>query len=399
MRASAALEEPRWIDTSTEVQGRPCIADDLPASPSDPGQSNSNRAAAAKKHFEPSPADALGDENSQPSLLNLKAEGLGIKIQLNDACAVKVDRPSERSIPDEAPKEEALPNADDPEIAGSGGDDKLPEESFEDEPFAEAIEDFELGLTGEGALLDTDAVEQFSNYDADAHRLPWGDGEGADGRDDNGIRRAREKAAAIASIVEVTSRWEQEKLLDWLTELFLEFRHAATFRAIERVAAQSITVDLLRAMVALRRYWLERPEWWVGRHGMSREVCPLRKGAGVLGWAMALRICRCRVDYATEDMIDERWFDEWLALPPGTHEYRLFAAYVDAQVYDPDSELLYAGLVGYKQSEGAAEMGDDRGWWLNLPRYDESIRYGFSVLTPFRDGFGPPGYTEPPGYT
>jgi hypothetical protein len=100
-------------------------------------------------------------------------------------------------------------------------------------------------------------------------------------------------------------------------------------------------------------------------------------------------------------MIDEDWFDEWLNLaphipcdPPDIPEYCRFSAYVDAKVSDPDQELLNYGLRPLDQSNGTEEMGDDRGWWRKLPRYEEDIRFGFNFLTPFRDDFGPPGYPE-----
>ncbi len=44
--------------------------------------------------------------------------------------------------------------------------------------------------------------------------------------------------------------------------------------------------------------------------------------------------------------------------------------------------------------DGETEIGDESGWWRKLPRYDELIRFGFNAVTPFRDGFGPPGYPE-----
>jgi hypothetical protein len=93
-------------------------------------------------------------------------------------------------------------------------------------------------------------------------------------------------------------------------------------------------------------------------------------------------------------MIDEDWFHEWLDLAPRTPGYLLFAEYVNAKVTDPDLELLHDGLVRVEQSDGREDLGEDRGWWRTLPRYDEDIRFGFSVLTPFRDAFGPPGYPE-----
>jgi hypothetical protein len=260
--------------------------------------------------------------------------------------------------------------------------------------FDEAIEAIDNQLQKEEVFRDASITDEYFEYDADAHQLPWSETEASDALYEDSVRRARGKAAAIASLVEMTSRRAQTELLDWLTEFFLERGHSATFRAIQRIAAEGVTSDLLRAVVALRECWLERREWWVGRYNFSREVRSLRRGSGGLGWAVAARVCRSRLDYAPEDMIDESWFDEWLDLSPGTPGYLLFAAYVDAKVSDSASELLHDGLVRVQESDGREEIGDDRGWWRRLPRYEEDIRFGFNVLTPFRDGFGPPGYTE-----
>jgi hypothetical protein len=180
----------------------------------------------------------------------------------------------------------------------------------------------------------------------------------------------------------------------FLTEVFLRLKHPATYRAIQRIAAEGVTSDILQATFALRDSWMERPEWWVGRYGPSREVRPLRQGSRGLSWTVAVRICRSRLDYAPEDMIDEDWFHEWLHLSPGIPGYLLFAEYVNAKVTDPDVELLHEGLRRLEQADCREDLGEFRGWWRTLPRYDEDIRFGFSVLTPFRDGFAPPGYPE-----
>ena len=276
--------------------------------------------------------------------------------------------------------------------AGTG----IREDDFEEAELHEVVEAVDVEPEEEEAFLVADTADEYFDYDADAHQAPWTEPEPGD---EKSLRRARAKAAAITSVVEVTRRQEQDKLLDWLTELFLQLQHPATFRAIERIAAEGATWDLLQAVVALRHCWMERSEWWVGRYGSSREVRPLRQGSARLGWTVAARVCRSRADYAPEDMIDERWFDEWLILPPPDTPkerpgYFLFAAYVDSKVTDPDSQLLYEGLVLKHESDFKAETGEERGWWRRLPRYDEDIRFGFTLVTPFRDGFGPPGYTE-----
>lgn len=260
-----------------------------------------------------------------------------------------------------------------------------------DAEFDEIIEVVDVVLQAEEAFLVEDIADKSFVYDPDAHQTPWAQPEPGD---EKSLRRARAKAAAVTSMIEVTRRLEQEELLDFLTQLFFERGHSATFRAIQRIAAEGATSDLLRAVIALRDYWMERREWWVGRYGWSREVRSLHWGSGGLGWAAAARVCRSRLDYVPEDMIDESWFDEWLNLPPGTPGYLLFAAYVDAKVTDPASEQLHDGLMRVPEFEDTEELGDERGWWRSLPRYDEDIRFGFNVLTPFRDGFGPPGYPE-----
>jgi hypothetical protein len=268
----------------------------------------------------------------------------------------------------------------------------------EDSEFTEAAD---AELWDHETSLGADLAADYFDYDPDAHQPPWSETHPSDTVYDDAIRRAREKAASIASIVEVTNRREQEVLFDWLTELFLRLKHPATFQSIKRIALEGITADLLQRVVALWDYWMERREWWPGRYERSREVRPLRRSSGGLTWAIAVRICRTRADYALEDMIDEDWFEEWLNLPrdiPGDpreiRAYHRFAAYVDAKVSDPDAELLNYGLTRLDQLDDREQMGEDRGWWRRLPRYEEDIRFGFNVLTPFRDGFGVPGYPE-----
>jgi hypothetical protein len=267
-----------------------------------------------------------------------------------------------------------------------------------DAEFDETIEVVDVALQDEEASLVASTADEYFDYDPDAHQAPWTEPKPSD---EKSLRRAREKAASIASILEVTSRREQEDLFDWLTELFSRQKHPTTFQAIKGIALQGITADLLHRVVALRDCWMERREWWPGRYERSREVRPLRRNSGELTWAVALRVCRTRADYAPEDMIDEDWFDEWLNLAPEIPSdardipgYYRFAAYVDAKVSGREPELLNYGLRRFDQSDGREEMGEDRGWWRTLPRYEEDIRFGFNVLTPFRDGFGAPGYPE-----
>ena len=284
-------------------------------------------------------------------------------------------------------------------LGSLGGTGNGISDAFEDEKLesAEAID----AERSDHQTLGVDLADDYFEYDPDARQLPWGEAHAGDAVHNDAIRRAREKAASDC----LNHRGDElpgtgKSCWNWLTELFLRLKHPTTFQAIKGIVLQGITADLLQRVVALRDYWMERREWWPGRYERSREMRPLRRGSGGLTWAVASRVCRTRADYAPEDMIDEDWFDEWLNLPHdilaerrGDRAYYRFAAYVDAKVSGADPDLLEYGLARV-QSERREEIADDRGRWRKLPRYEEDIRFGFNVLTPFRDGFGAPGYPE-----
>jgi hypothetical protein len=384
-----ALEERPSFGAATEAQNHSLIISDFRASLSEREQSR-NAAVPVDEQCERESSASSADENNLTGPTDPRPNDLGSKIQESDTPVEETSTLSERLAADDVVENESLRYADEWNFADDPPRDENPGADLEEQTCGEVVRRLGFEITDEQLFLNAGIIDDLFDFDPLARQKPWDDGE----RYEDGTRRAREKAATIAALVEITSRREQETILEWLTEFFLEFRHPATFRAIAGVADKNITPDLLRGVIALRRYWMECPEWWVSRSDLRREGYPLRKGSRGLGWALALRVCRYRSDCAPEDMIDEGWFDEWLALPPRSPGYFLFAAYVEAKVTNPDCELLHEGLVREQEYEGDAEMGDDRGWWRKLARYDESIRFGFSVLTPFRDVFGPPGYPE-----
>jgi hypothetical protein len=392
MSPSAVCEESCSIGTAVQAQNQLVTTEvsDLPiSSPGLPECSLGNE-VATEEPLELGFSAPVGSENRPSDSPRPQADDLRIDVRRHNPDPNEMDRLDGPLTANGALQGETPLDGDewDPPNETLGAKD------FEERTLDEAVQDCAFELRDEVVFLDAAVIDEPPDYDPDARQELWSDNERGDKGDEDGARHAREKAAIIASVVEVTTRREQEAIHEWLTEFFLEFPHPATFQAIARISSQGITPDLLRGLIALRRYSMERPEWWISRHEVRRAVRPLRNRSRGLGWAATLRVCRHRADYPPEDMIDENWFQEWLSLPLEAPGYFSFSAYVDAKVTNPDRELLYEGLVREQGYDGEAEMDDNRGWWRRLSRYDESIRFGFSILTPFRDGFGPLGYPE-----
>ncbi|MCK6450790.1 MAG: hypothetical protein L6R19_08030 [Alphaproteobacteria bacterium] len=219
------------------------------------------------------------------------------------------------------------------------------------------------------------------DFDRTARQRPWEVVPAEDA--DTATRSARRKAASIVSLIEVSTRQEQDWALDWLTDLFLHLRHAATYRAIDRAAAEGLTMDLLRMMVEVRRAWLERPEWWVGRYGYGGEIAPLPHGRIALTWALARRLCLARADFPPEAMIADEWFEEWKVLGAGEAGYLSFPAYIDVRVAGLDAGSLDRGLWLEHRHNDYRETGDRWDWYQHVSHEDDAVRAGFRVLTPF----------------
>lgn len=226
-------------------------------------------------------------------------------------------------------------------------------------------------------------------FDENAQQTPW---EIDPKEGDQKLRRARAKAAQVANLLDFRSLRERDGIIAYLTELFQQRTHSATFRAIERVA-EGIGFDTLKAMVALRRWWLR-----------FDELCPPRRSLA-LTWDTARLVCLARKDYPPEAMIDDHWLDEWLQLPPPERgderkemidddwlrlpdqysNYSSFRSYIEHRLLRREAELLEQGLRDWERDDGCVEMGDDYNWHRRLPDDDATMRGNFRIITPYDD--------------
>lgn len=194
--------------------------------------------------------------------------------------------------------------------------------------------------------------------------------------DDEEIAKARprEKAAAIASLVDITSRQEETHLLAWLTELFTHLKYPATYAALKRAAERGLTFDTLKAMALLRQCWMDHPEWWVRRRGFRHEVRALPHGPASLTWVLARAVCEARSEFPPDAMIDGDWLDEWYTLPVGAAGYYSFPEFVAQKVSSLDAEFLDSALAEFERRNEGFEFGDDRRKYRQSPNMDEAVK-------------------------
>ena len=154
----------------------------------------------------------------------------------------------------------------------------------------------EYGDSGDSVHEDSDLLfDDIPEFDEDAQQTPWE----IEPEEGQSIRRSRDKAADIASLLYPTSLDDQEIALAYLTDLFEQpdYSHSSTLQAIKRIASEGLDFETLKAMVELRSIWRQKTDWWKGRYSWGYRVRRLSNGATAFTWVAAHRVCLERKDY------------------------------------------------------------------------------------------------------
>jgi hypothetical protein len=310
-----------------------------------------------------------------------EAEGDFLHVQDGMRIDIEGDAQTDICGAEEEPLDEAKAQFDGAEGKFDAGDAATVDVPFTDLDFDSS--DDAAATSWSEALFEDSADDGFDIYDfdADARQTPW---DFEPDLEEVVPRRAREKAAAVATLIDVVDRREQAHALAFLIALFEHLQHPATFRALYRAASEGLTLDLLKAMVALRYHWTERTEWWKGRYGIGFEVTMLQNGASALSWVQCARICRARQDHPPECMIDEEWLDDWLYLSHGEPGFLSFPAYIDVRVRSLEASHLPYGFgreACFKDFSDIDDAADRRRGHLGD---DGALRFGLSPLKPVR---------------
>ncbi len=226
------------------------------------------------------------------------------------------------------------------------------DQDWPDDDLLDETEDDVSEHSDSGDSVDEDLdlfFDDIFEFDEDAQQVPWE----IESEEEQSIRRARDKAAYIASLLCLASRDDQEIALTYLTDLFehRDYSHSSTFQAIKRIASNGLDFETLKAMVELRSIWRQRTDWWKGRYFRRYNVGRIFNGATALSWIAAYRVCLVRKDLPPEMMIDDDWLNEWMGLSHGSLGYLSFPHYIDVKIQNFDAELLEHGLSQWQQCE------------------------------------------------
>ena len=188
-------------------------------------------------------------------------------------------------------------------------------------------------------------------------------------RDAHDTARLRHRVETVVNLLDPGTTAERARAGAALTDLFERHGHQSTYRALRDAAAAGLDVQTLEAMIELKEIWALRSDWWNRR---SRDgIVEMERGPAALSWKLARRVCLARWQYPPESMIEDDWFEEWLAAPPRTPGNYDFVTFVQEKIDGRASDDLYAGL---RFLHGAAEArGDPDAWPMHALEGDMAV--------------------------
>lgn len=154
--------------------------------------------------------------------------------------------------------------------------------------------------------------------------------------------RLRKRVDAVANLLDPDSRAAHDRIRIVLTDLFERCERGSTFHALRALAAAGLDAQTLEAMIELKEIWALRSEWWYRRS--RNEIVEMERGPTALSWRLARRVCLARWQYPPEAMIEDEWFDEWLAAPPRAPGYHDFVTFIGEKIDGRATDDLWAGL-------------------------------------------------------
>ncbi len=150
---------------------------------------------------------------------------------------------------------------------------------------------------------------------------------------------AEKRARWILSMLGITNPSRHRFVFDAFTDLFIEYPHHSTFRAISDLALDDVTADELVNAFTLKQIWSDSPLFSSFRT-KRRDVLIASNKASLLGWTLAVRLVRQSRGVPPEQIIDPDWFHDWLVVPYGDPLYWRCIDYICVRIDSVEAGAL-----------------------------------------------------------
>ncbi|MBB5045959.1 hypothetical protein HNR60_000694 [Rhodopseudomonas rhenobacensis] len=191
--------------------------------------------------------------------------------------------------------------------------------------FWDPIPGFEQRKTAKFSGNDWSDEIQFHPYDPAAQETPFVEKTYISPRE----TLARKCAGAILKLAHVSDR-RRTPLLGRFVELFIDYPHPSSFRAIASLAREEASPEDILAAYEFRCAWTENPRYSLIRGRKGFFFIP--ESQSTLTWKLAYSLVVKARGTPPENLIDPSWVDEWMDLPAGDQLSFQFLSYAVARI-------------------------------------------------------------------
>ena len=147
------------------------------------------------------------------------------------------------------------------------------------------------------------------------------------------------RARWLLSMIGVKGNDRHRFVLSAFTDIFIEYPHHSTFRALSDLALEDLTADDFISAFALKQTWNDFPLFSSIRT-RRREFFIASNRYSLLGWKHAVELITQSRGVPPEQIIDPDWYDDWLNIPYGDPLYWRFIDYIDARINSVEAGAL-----------------------------------------------------------
>ncbi len=155
---------------------------------------------------------------------------------------------------------------------------------------------------------------------------------------------AERRSRWLVQLLDIPEKGRRRTLALYFHELFEEFPFQQTFVALSDIAKGGANADSLKNGCEFRLTFLNTPTLASRRSVGSRQPSPYHNPGALLSWKRAVRLAELCHGHTPSDIIDDDWFQEWLALQFGDVLYWSYIDYIEWRLRSADLGYIVLDL-------------------------------------------------------